>query len=264
MDPNGSLTKDTGCFTSDEDYISYVSPLHEALRGTTAMPTLEEFQKMNPMPISTPYMNSMSTNPEPEESMFPFDEHSMNGLARLPSALPSSSVLVAPPDSASPFKDNFTVSPFMDNFTIFTMETHSAIQGSTLAIMDANLNSSGVFNISPVFEYSELLVSKDQKPYTILGPSSYEELCGVLPLVNQTPCTVPESNSGLMAMHQTMMGGLSVMFQQNPAPCTISTAARLRLDEYTCRQCNIRFRTPQAYGGHMSYHSKINKKILLG
>ena len=82
------------------------------------MPTLEEFQKMNPMPISTPYMNSVSINPEPEESMFPFDEHSMNGLARLPPALPSSSVLVAPPDSASPFKDNFTVSPFVDNFTV--------------------------------------------------------------------------------------------------------------------------------------------------
>ena len=40
------------------------------------------------------------------------------------------------------------------------METHSAIQGSPLAIMDANLNSSGVFNISPVFEYSDWLVSK--------------------------------------------------------------------------------------------------------
>lgn len=119
MDPNGSLTKDRGCFTSDEDYISYVSPLHEALRGTTAMPTLEEFQKMNPMPISTPpHMNSMSINPEPGESMFPFDEHSMNGLALLPPALLSSSVLVAPPDSTSPFMDNFTVSPFMDNFTV--------------------------------------------------------------------------------------------------------------------------------------------------
>ncbi|KAI5008932.1 hypothetical protein ZWY2020_009980 [Hordeum vulgare] len=178
MDPNGSLTKDKGSFTSDEDYISYIS-------------------------------------------------HCMKRLE------------------------------------IYTMETHSEIQGSPLAIMDADLNSSGVFNISPFLQYPDWLVYGEQKPYTILGPSSYEQLCGVLPLVNQTPCTVPESTHGQMAMQKTMMDGLSVMFQQNPAPYAISTVARLRLDDYTCKQCNIRFSTSQAYGGHMSYHSKVNKKAYL-
>jgi hypothetical protein len=67
MDPNGSLTKDLGNYTS-EDYICYVSPLHEVLRGTIAMPTLEEFDKLNnSFSISASYMNSMSITPEFEE-----------------------------------------------------------------------------------------------------------------------------------------------------------------------------------------------------
>jgi hypothetical protein len=62
MDPNGSYTS--------EDYICDVSPLHEALRGTTAMPTLEEFQQFNSSkPIS---MNSMSTLAAPAGSTSPF------------------------------------------------------------------------------------------------------------------------------------------------------------------------------------------------
>jgi hypothetical protein len=118
MDPNGSLTKDLGNYTS-EDYICYVSPLHEALRGTTAMPTLEEFEKLNNgFSISASSMNSMSITPEfEEEAMFPADRHSMLSynmdVAFRPCEISFGSIPVATMDSTSPFVANFTVSTFV-------------------------------------------------------------------------------------------------------------------------------------------------------
>jgi hypothetical protein len=113
MDPNGSLTKDLGNYTS-EDYICYVSPLHEALRGTTAMPTLEEFQKLNNgFSISASSMNSMSITLESEEeAMFPADRHNMD-VAFRPCGISFGSIPVATMDSTSPFVANFTVSTFV-------------------------------------------------------------------------------------------------------------------------------------------------------
>jgi hypothetical protein len=118
MDPNGSLTKDLGNYTS-EDYICYVSPLHEALRGTTAMPTLEGFHKLNKgFSISASSMNSMSITPEPKEKvMFPADKHYMLShnmdVALPPRGLSFGSIPVATMDSTSPFVQNFMVSTFV-------------------------------------------------------------------------------------------------------------------------------------------------------
>jgi hypothetical protein len=107
MDPNGSYTS--------EDYICDVSPLHELLGGTTAMPTLEQFQKSNSsMSISTLFMNSISTTPEPQkETMLPSSEDSTfsyNMDVELPPPiLSSSSILAATAKSTSPFLADFTV-----------------------------------------------------------------------------------------------------------------------------------------------------------
>jgi hypothetical protein len=108
MDPNGSYTSD--------DYICDVSPLHEFLRGTTAMPTIEQFQKFSSsMPISTPFMNSISITTKPEkEAMLQSSKDSTFSynmdVELSPPILPYSSILVAPPDSTSSFLADFTVS----------------------------------------------------------------------------------------------------------------------------------------------------------
>jgi hypothetical protein len=108
MDPDESYTS--------EDYICDVSPLHEGVRGTTAMPTLEQFQKFNcSMPISNPFMNSISITPKPEkEAMLPSSEDftfSYNMDVELPPPiLSSSSILVAPANSTSSFLADFMVS----------------------------------------------------------------------------------------------------------------------------------------------------------
>ena len=106
-----------GCSTSEDDYISSISPLHEILRGTRAMPTLEQFQGLTSSnSISTPLMNALPIIPESEEgAMFASVDHSTFSydmdVALLPPIFSPSSILVAPPaDMTSSLLANFTVS----------------------------------------------------------------------------------------------------------------------------------------------------------
>jgi hypothetical protein len=123
MDPNGSLTNGLGKYTS-EDYICYVSPLHEVLRGTNAMPTLEEFQKHNNVfSMSAPAMNGMSITPNPkEEAMFPVDKHSMLSYhmdeAVPPPTLASGSILIPSTYKTSPYVAKSMVSTFVETHVI--------------------------------------------------------------------------------------------------------------------------------------------------
>ncbi|CAM0875108.1 unnamed protein product [Alopecurus aequalis] len=261
MEPNGGYTS--------EDYISYVSPLHEALRGTTAMPTLEQFLKFNSsLLISTPFIDSMSIILEPEEdAMFPSTEHSTfsyNMDAALPPPiLPSSSIVVASTDRASPFLANFMVSAF--EIRIFSMQATSTIQGNPLATMDASLNSSGVFNLSSVPQYPECQLYGEKKPNTILRPSPYEEFYDIGPSVNTTNIyPFLESKQVQLETQQMMMDAPYVNFHKNFAPSTRSIVSEPRRREYTCKHCEMTFPTSQAYGGHMSSHNKAKNKMLLG
>jgi hypothetical protein len=113
MDPNGSYTS--------EDYICYVSPLHEALRGTTAMPTLEQFQ--NSMPFPTTFMNSISITPGPEKEAMLSAEYSTfpyhMDVAFPPPILSSSCILAAPADNTS--------STFLADFTVSVLEIYMVL-----------------------------------------------------------------------------------------------------------------------------------------
>uniref|UniRef100_A0ACD5ZK22 Uncharacterized protein n=1 Tax=Avena sativa TaxID=4498 RepID=A0ACD5ZK22_AVESA len=225
MDPKGS-------FMSEEDYICHLSPLHEMLRGTTAMLTLEQFQKFNnPKPISTPFGTPMlpysSSLVAPAASKTPFVANTT-----APSTIQENTLDIADYGVYDPTTDS--TSPFVGNFM-----APSKIQENPLPTKDASLNSHGVFNPSPVSKKPEWLVYAEQKPKTILRPSRYEEPRGMAPR----------------------------FVWQNYEPNTSSAVpGRRNLSKFRCNRCEITFFNSQAYGGHMSSHSKANKNksLLLG
>ncbi|KAM0828400.1 hypothetical protein ACQ4PT_067584 [Festuca glaucescens] len=276
MDPNGSLTNDLGNYTS-EDYICHVSPLHEALRGTTAMPTLEEFQKLNNgFSISTPSMNSMSITPNTkEEAMFPVDKHSMLSYhmdVAVPPLTPASgSILIAPTYKTSPpvakSTEPSTIQGSPLAFMNGSLKPHevfdpSPIKGTPVAMMNASLKSHEVFDPSLTFQYPEWLVSGERRSNTILSSSSYEELYGIVSHVNASTSPFPESSPARMDIHQGVIDVPTPTFYTNFVPYTSSAMPEpRRLSEYTCEHCNKKFYNSQAFGGHMSSHSKANRKI---
>jgi hypothetical protein len=165
------------------------------------------------------------------------------------------------------------------------MQATSTIQGNPLAIMDGSLNNShGGFNPSPVSEYGvnsltliALLIHTymqtqlfftsnsllDQKLNTIRRSSSYEELNGTAPPVNATHVSpFPKSTQAQLGMQERMMGVPDVTYCRNFAPSSAVREPR-KSPEYKCRYCDATFDTSQAYGGHMSGHSKNKHKIPL-
>ena len=171
------------------------------------------------------------------------------------------------------------------------MQATSTIQANPLDIMDASLNSSGGFNPSPVHEYPQwplygvnslpliaILIDRlcktqhfftsysmqGQMPKTIPGPSPNEELYGNVPHVNAAHnFPFPESTQAQLGEQQMMMGVPNVTFHNNFGPSTSSIVPEPRRERvYTCQRCDIKFYTSQAYGGHMSSHSKAKNKIV--
>jgi hypothetical protein len=140
----------------------------------------------------------------------------------------------------------------------------------------------------------------DQKLNTIRRSSSYEELNGTAPPVNATHVSpFPKSTQAQLGMQEKMMGVPDVTYHRSTAPVNAthvspfpkSTQAQLGMQErmmgvpdvtyrrnfapssavreprkspeYKCRYCDATFDTSQAYGGHMSGHSKNKHKIPL-
>jgi hypothetical protein len=104
---------------------------------------------------------------------------------------------------------------------------------------------------------------QEQRPNTIPRSSSYQEHYGIMPPVNATAS--PFSNSSLagMEIQQGVIDVPNLMFHKDYVPCTNSTMLEPRgMSEYTCDRCKKTFYKSQAFGGHMSSHSKANSKIL--
>ena len=57
---------------------------------------------------------------------------------------------------------------------------------------------------------------------------------------------------------KTIIGGQNGSSDNAIAPGNTSSRKN------TCKMCNVTFKSPQAYGGHMSSHSKARKKGLQG
>jgi hypothetical protein len=105
----------------------------------------------------------------------------------------------------------------------------------------------------------------DQKSNTIRRSSPYEELHGTAPPANATHVSpFQKSTPAQLGMQQQMMDVPDVTYHRNCAPSTSLTVCEPRkAREYICRYCDAKFDTSQAYGGHMSGHSKNKHKIPL-
>uniref|UniRef100_A0ACD5Z556 Uncharacterized protein n=1 Tax=Avena sativa TaxID=4498 RepID=A0ACD5Z556_AVESA len=245
MDPIGS-------FASEEDYICHLSPLHEMLRGTTAMLTLEQFHQKfdNPKPISTPF----------RAPILPYNSSLVAPAASSKSPfVANSTALSTIQESTLDIADYGVFDPSMDSTSSFVgkfMAPSSQIQENPLPTMDASRKSYGVFNPLPATKNPEWLVygeqKQKQKPNTILRPSHYEELRG---MVRPGVSAAHVSTQAPPGIQQTVRGVLDATYPGVP---------ERGLPEYRCRRCEISFYNSQAYGGHMSSHSKkARTKILL-
>jgi hypothetical protein len=219
----------------------FVSPLHEALRGTAAMPVIGSTLHNQPI-VHTPQ--------EPTHT-------SMNGnfiypyQAEEPTSLPSlcnhTAATSGDPIISSPFHSKLSASSssnqnaflserdflttpvgdylnFSDPMRIKSMDPPpltSLLQGNRLVVLHAHFNTIEEVDLGPVFEQPTQLPSEPPMP-------TREVFDAYNNIVQRMPHSTLENEKGRV--------------------------------EYVCRICSAKFFSGQAYGGHMSHHSKVKKK----
>uniref|UniRef100_A0A0D3ENZ8 C2H2-type domain-containing protein n=1 Tax=Oryza barthii TaxID=65489 RepID=A0A0D3ENZ8_9ORYZ len=254
MDPNGSFPKNDGSSRKE----AYLSPLHEALRGTTAVQGLGEYVGHNSS--TTPPIIS---GPQ-ETTILPSHNYSSY----------NPNMALAPPPFQLPHQQNFLTTPmgtyFDSSEQAHIMSTESPpvtslLQGDPFAVVHAHLNTTGVLDNGPIFENSatSLLV-----PEVNSMPSVYPfPLQNIQPFISGTISQQQRLQSG-SSSHVESFGPPYVPREQ-PEPIGGTKSVQVPAGRsgvvnervYTCRHCpNATFSTPQAYGGHMSAHSKKDKK----
>lgn len=216
----------------------FVSPLHEALRGTVAMPPFVGSTLHN-QPSST----TVHTPQEPTNFVYPYQaveptsslplayNHTTAATSENPiisAAGPFHSMLSASSSSTSSNhqntllfpEPNFVTTPvsdylsLSDSMRIRSMDPPPPItlllQGNPLAVLHAHFNTvDEVADLGPVFE----------RP-------AQQQVVQRMP-----PRTALENNGRGGGRH-----------------------------EYVCKICSTRFFSAQAFGGHMSHHSKVKAK----
>uniref|UniRef100_A0A0E0JJ28 C2H2-type domain-containing protein n=1 Tax=Oryza punctata TaxID=4537 RepID=A0A0E0JJ28_ORYPU len=257
MDPNGSFPKDDGSSRNE----AYLSPLHEALRGTTAIQGLGEYVGHNSSTIPPIISAPQETTVLPSHNYSPYYPN----------------MALAPPPLQLYPQQNFLTTPmgtyFNSSEQAHIMSTESPpvtslLQGDPFAVVHAHLNTTGVLDNGPIFENSS---TNFLVPEVNSMPSVYPfPLENIQPFISSTICQQqrlqPRSSSHVESFSppyvpteqpEPIGGTNSTIGVQVPAGSTAVVNERV----YICRQCpNATFSTPQAYGGHMSSHSKKDKK----
>lgn len=134
---------------------------------------------------------------------------------------------------------------------ILSMESPSItslLQGDPIASVHAHLNTIGALDAGPIFENPTRLFTKhiqhgalcNEDPYGIPTPSGPFATFPSSPREGEDPVGGPNENFGGDVMQGSMSSG------------------------YRCKLCNATFNSSQAYGGHMSHHSKAKKKNMQG
>ncbi|KQK08348.1 hypothetical protein BRADI_2g41314v3 [Brachypodium distachyon] len=248
MDPNGSYHNYAIFSESGSD----ISPLHEALSGTTAMPMLDEFVSptFQPPPHSNSMRNTAPTANALEVPMPPKNQSNLQDQTNVPSAQPP-------------------VLPHTN--TYHSPSITSLLQGDPIASVHAHLNTIGGLDDGPIFENPTMLFTGVPLGYASSPPNLH-------PFSSNTIYTQQIQHGALY--NEDIYGvrtpsGPSAIFPSTPREDTtlidgqtISFASDVMQDSmrsgHICRFCNATFNLRQAYGGHMSHHSKQNKKNLQG
>uniref|UniRef100_A0A8I6WQL8 C2H2-type domain-containing protein n=1 Tax=Hordeum vulgare subsp. vulgare TaxID=112509 RepID=A0A8I6WQL8_HORVV len=253
MDPNDSYAN--------------ISPLHEALRGTTAMPTLNDFVPLESPSSDSPLVgNSLQTIHAPREAtlfsendstMIPYQSNTY--LAPLPPQLSDTIPNPSSLEENEMFSHDFLTNPFWNEFDSshqkqkFSMEVSSftsLLRKEPNSIAHSLLNTVGESDDGSISKMATRLVSKQEQniqdgrllhgaPYGLPAPGSLVMQSSHAPREDKIPLVGPNGNSTSANMHG-------------------STISR----KYTCKICSATFNTSQAYGGHMSSHSKARMKSL--
>uniref|UniRef100_A0A453E815 C2H2-type domain-containing protein n=4 Tax=Triticinae TaxID=1648030 RepID=A0A453E815_AEGTS len=279
MDPNGSYPNKVRSSESE----AKISPLHDAPRGRAIMPMLSDFVPLNSTPSDSTWVwNTPPTIDAPHVVTMPsikdcsiMPYQTSVSLSSLPPQLPDAkftpstrvNTLPSLPNHREIFENpleifshqDFLSNPIRNYFSssdqrrIFSMESPSItslLQGDPIAVVNAHLNTIGAIDDGPIFEIPTRSVYKGPQniphgtltrdasyvvptPFGPFATSSHD------PREDKTPMGVPNgiTNSGIV--HTT-------------------TSSR----KYRCSICNLTFNSSQAFGGHMSSHSKARKNKL--
>ncbi|RCV25355.1 hypothetical protein SETIT_5G159900v2 [Setaria italica] len=213
-----------------------VSPLHEALVGTTAMPIMDPSSQSQPtiQPIfhaqepSNMPMNGNSMLPNCTEEPFPLSSllpYTVPTTVTQVSSIPIQARFTAnSSNQQQTFSSeyNFLTTPvsdylsFSDHMAIMSMDAPpitSLLQGDPVAVLHAHLNTIQDADLGPIFE------NPSQVPVRVVASDN-----------------IVQSMSSSTKKNET--GG----------------------DVFECKICPAKFFSAQAFGGHMSYHSKAMKK----
>jgi hypothetical protein len=220
----------------------FVSPLHEALRGTTAMPVLGSTLHNQPIVHTPQEPTNMSVN---DNFIYPYE-------AMPPVSLPS--------------LYNHTTAT--NGEPIFSSAFHSRLSASSSSTHHNTFMLERDFLTTQASDYLSLsdpmrIKSMDPPPGTCLLQGN------PLAVLHEHFNTIKEVDLGpgfeqpthvqsesLMSMREVVVSYENIM--QRMSHYTLETK-RGRL-EYVCKICSAKFFSAQAFGGHMSHHSKVKKK----
>ncbi|XP_044972157.1 uncharacterized protein LOC123439507 [Hordeum vulgare subsp. vulgare] len=276
MDPHGSYPNQVRSSESDAN----ISPLNDAPRGTTIMPILSDLFYLNPPPSDStwigntppttyaPYVDTMpsiidfsnmpyQTNVSLSTLPPQFCDAKFTPLSRvntLTSEPNHREISENPPEIFShqdllsnPIRNYFSSS---DQMSIFCMESPSItslLQGDPIAVVHAHLNTIGSMDDGPIFEIPTRRVIKD------LQTTQHGMLSHKSTYVVPTPLARVATSSHVTREDKTPLGIQNGMRDSG----IVHNTTYLR--KYTCNICNLNFYSPQAFGGHMSSHSKARK-----
>ncbi|KAI5005278.1 hypothetical protein ZWY2020_032521 [Hordeum vulgare] len=179
--------------------------------------------------------------------------------------LPMANTLTSKPNHSGIFENHHEMLPYQaflsnpisnylgtsDQMRILSMESPSVtslLQGDPLAIVHAHLNTIGATNDSPIFEIPTRHVIEGQ----------HNIPCGTL--THDATDGVPTLLAPFMASPHGVREDIIPIGVPNVTTHSVIVHDYTSLPKYTCKICNRTFYSSQAYGGHMSSHSKEKKK----
>ncbi|XP_044970154.1 uncharacterized protein LOC123430353 [Hordeum vulgare subsp. vulgare] len=275
MDPNISYPNKLKSSESD----AYISPLHEVLRGTIAMPVSNDTLSFESLPLDLPSAvnSSPAIDAPPEGAMISVNDssmmpHQMNvGLAPLPPQLSDT--------ISNPLSMVNTITSQYYNEEIhqdgYEMVWHEDILSNPLSnYVDSyhHMNTSSME--SPSFT-SSLRADPNSIVYTHLNTTRALEDGSIseMPTRNgfenmQNGRLRYDASYGAPAPISPLMMSSHVQTEDKTPPVGpngIFDSAILHdsttSGKYTCKICGRTFITSQAYGGHMSSHAKAKKHL---
>ncbi|KAL6849936.1 hypothetical protein ACP4OV_020563 [Aristida adscensionis] len=215
----------------------YISPLHEALRGTTAMPVVDEHElEIHQNPAPTPLANNNIA------------------LAGFMQSLDNQQemMLVNRRFLTTPIINNLSISDRLQILSVHPPSFTSLLQGEPAAVVHAHLDVNGVMDPGPIF-YDPLTLTHKEEMQKPLGSSLHHGPYGEITprrfaLSPKSYYIQKESELPIGVRHGTYHG----IVQPTISPTVVEVERTRRV--YPCKLCVAKFYSAQALGGHMSYH----------